>query len=96
MLDTDTIQTLVRLLYSKRPTFFLSMFSIWTLWRQFKKCSGHSWAHVKQLKKIVDPIGLRQIIFEYDNDGLLVRNQCSKNRPPIGQGIKTTRLMTWR
>lgn len=66
MLDTDTIQTLVRrlrLLYSKRPTLFLSMFSIWTLWRQFKKCSEHSWAHGKQVKKILDPIELRQIIF---------------------------------
>lgn len=26
MLDTDTIQTLVRLLYSKRPTFFNQCF----------------------------------------------------------------------
>lgn len=71
---------------------FLSTFSILTLWRQFKKCTGHSWAHGKQVK-IVDPIELTHIIFEYVNDGLLVRNHCSKKRPPIGQRTKTTRLM---
>lgn len=78
MLDTDTIQTLVRLLYSKRPTFsFYQCFRFGHSGDNLKNApeSGHSSVHGKQVKKIVDPIELRQIIFEYDNDGLLVRNQ---------------------